>query len=68
MIAKILSAAELQIERAEEAWVALRLFEAGPADFADYLIGLHGCAAGCEAVATFNKKAAKSDLHALIAT
>jgi predicted nucleic-acid-binding protein len=66
VITKLLSAVELQIEVAEDAWSALRAYEAGPAEFADYLIGLRGRAFGCEATATFDKKAAKSDLHILI--
>jgi predicted nucleic-acid-binding protein len=55
-----------QIESAEDVWTALRAYEAGPAEFADYLIGLRGRAFGCEATATFDKKAAKSDLHILV--
>ena len=67
VITKLLSAVELQVEVAEDVWTALRAYEAGPAEFADYLIGLRGRAFGCEATATFDKKAAKSDFHTLVA-
>ena len=67
VIAKLLSAVELQIEAAEDVWTALRAYQAGPADFADYLIGLRGRAFACETTATFDKKAAKSGFHTLIA-
>jgi predicted nucleic-acid-binding protein len=66
VIAKLLSAVELQVELAEDVWTALRAYQAGPAEFADYLIGLRGRAFGCEATATFDRKAAKSDFHTLI--
>jgi len=63
---KLLSAVELQVEVAEDVWIALRAYESGPAEFADYLIGLRGRASGCEATATFDKKAAKSSFHTLV--
>lgn len=36
--------------------VALRRYKAGPADFADYLIGEISLAAGCDDVVTFDRK------------
>lgn len=67
VIAKLLSAVELQVETVEDVWTALRAYQAGPADFADYLIGFRGRAFGCEATATFDKKAATSGFHTPIA-
>lgn len=66
VLAKLLSAEELQVEHSAEAQVALRAFQNGDADFADYLIGLRGRAAGCEATLTFDRTAATSDWHRLV--
>lgn len=51
LLRRILSAAELAVERSELAWQALNLYEAGKADFADYLIGL--CNQEAEAAVTY---------------
>jgi len=66
VLTKLLSAVELRVEAAEDVWTALRAYEGGPADFADYLIGVRGRAFGCEATVTFDRHAAKSGLHRLI--
>ena len=63
---KLLSAMELQVETTENAWTALRAYEAGTAEFADYLIGQCGRTHGCETTVTFDKKAAKSNMHTLV--
>ncbi|MBI1731699.1 MAG: type II toxin-antitoxin system VapC family toxin [Gammaproteobacteria bacterium] len=63
---KLLGSAELEVEDAADAWVALRAFAAGPADFADLLIGLRGRSAGCETIFTFDKSAVKSGFHTLL--
>lgn len=59
----LLSAAELNVERAEDAWYALRAYQADNADFADYLIGRAAQTAGCETTYTFDRRAARSSLH-----
>ena len=66
VLTQLLSAVELQVETAEDVWTALRAYESGPAEFADYLIGLRGRAYGCETTITFDKKAAKSNMHTLV--
>ena len=63
---KLLSAVELRIETADDAWTALRAYRDGPAELADYLIALRARANGCETIATFDRKAARSALHTLV--
>lgn len=65
---KLLSAVELRVETPGDAWTALRAYQDGPAELADYLIALRGRANGCETIATFDKKAAQSSLHTLVAS
>jgi predicted nucleic-acid-binding protein len=66
VLSNILTAAELQVQDAGTVWQALRAFEAGSADFADYLIALVHETEGCEITYTFDRKAAKSGLHRLV--
>ncbi len=55
----LLRTKEIVVERAETAWKALRVFQAGPADFADCLIERSAAAAGCERTVTFDRGAVK---------
>lgn len=48
-----------QVEGAETAWKAVRLFKGGGADFADCLIECSAKRAGCDYTATFDRDAAK---------
>ncbi len=66
VLRKILSVQELRVENAESAWRALRLFEQGNADFADYLIGVSNREATAEVTYTFDRRAAESDLFRLV--
>ncbi len=66
VIARILSVQELQVEDAESAWRAVRLFEQGKADFADYLIGISNRENKAEVTYTFDGKAAESDLFKMV--
>lgn len=61
----ILSSAELRVQESATAWAALRAFQSGQADFADYLIGAVNEACGCATTCTFDKRAAKSGWHSL---
>ncbi|NWB32024.1 PIN domain-containing protein [Pseudomonas gingeri] len=56
----LLRTRELKVERAEIVWQALRSYTEVKADFADCLIERSAHAAGCEYVATFDSKAAKT--------
>ncbi|MEZ5614389.1 MAG: type II toxin-antitoxin system VapC family toxin [Rhodocyclaceae bacterium] len=62
----ILSSAELKVQESAPAWAALRAFQSGQADFADYLIGAVNESCGCETTCTFDKRAAKSGWHTLL--
>ena len=58
VIEKVLRTAELSIEDAEEAWAALRAYPKSGADVAGCLLGESNLAMGCDAMATFDRKAA----------
>ncbi|MEO7793740.1 MAG: type II toxin-antitoxin system VapC family toxin, partial [Thermoanaerobaculia bacterium] len=62
----LLGATDLAIERSELAWQALNRYEAGKADFADYMLGLAGRTEKAEITVTFDRKAASSELFRLI--
>jgi len=55
----LLRTKEVVVDRAENVWQALRVFQAGHADFADALIERVGAGAGCRQTVTFDRGAAK---------
>lgn len=63
----LLAATDLTVERSELVWQAVNRFEAGKADFADYLLGLAAREASAETTVTFDRRAASSDLFRLLA-
>jgi len=65
MLHRILSIRQLVVQDTETAWKALRLFESSKADFADCLVERVAAAAGCSAVVTFDKAAAKAGMTLL---
>lgn len=66
VLAAILSSAELKVQEAALAWAALRAFQSGQADFADYLIGAVNADCDCEMTFTFDKRTAQSGWHTLL--
>jgi predicted nucleic-acid-binding protein len=66
VLRKLLAARDLAVESREVAWQALNLYEEGPADVSDYVIGLSGRAARAEATWTFDRRAARSPLFRLV--
>lgn len=60
------TSAELRVEAAELAWMALRSYQAGTAGFADCLIGLRNRQAGCVTTFSFDKRAARMGTHRLV--
>ena len=66
VIRRILAVQELQAEKPELAWQAVRLFEQGRADFADFLIGLSNRENKAEVTYTFDTKAVESDLFQIL--
>lgn len=65
MLRRILSIRQLVVQDTETAWKALRLFESSKADFADCLVERMAAAAGCSAVMTFDKVAARAGMTLL---
>lgn len=65
MVRRILGIRQLVVQAAEVVWKALRLFESSKADFADALVECLARAAGCSAVMTFDKAAAKAGMTLL---
>jgi predicted nucleic-acid-binding protein len=59
VVEKLLQTAELDIESADIAWAALRLYRSEGAGFADAVIGLCNQQAGCQLTATFDTAAAR---------
>lgn len=59
VVAELLASRDLRIEDAEPVAAALRSFERRGIDFTDALIGEVNLAHGCEATATFERRAAK---------
>jgi len=51
---------DIAIEQAEVVRKAANLFQAGTAEFADYLVACSGQLAGCSHTITFDRKAARS--------
>ena len=68
VVRRILSVKELRVDEAESAWRAIRLYEQGKADFADYIIGLSNQREKAEVTYTFDRKATESDLFKLVST
>ena len=67
VLQELLTVAELRIEQPDQARQALEAYAAGAADFADYLLGVLNAAQGCKTTYTFDKRAAKSNWHTLLA-
>lgn len=65
ILRQLLGTKQLVVQEAEIVWKALRLFEAGSAEFADYLVDQIAKAQGCTATVTFDKTAAKSGMTLL---
>lgn len=65
IVRRVLSIKQLVVQDADTAWKALRLFEAGTADFADYVIERSANAAGCKLTVTFDKKASSTGMELL---
>ena len=63
----VLGSQDLRVERSDLAWQALNRYEAGPADFADYVIGLCGKEEKAEVTWTFDRRAAGSPLFKVLA-
>lgn len=65
-IVALLLQEQIKVEAPAVVRQALALYEAGPADFSDYLIAERARAAGFAPVLTLDKKAAKTATHQLL--
>ncbi len=68
VVRRILSVRELRVDGAELAWRAIRLYEQGKADFADYLIGLSNQDEKADTTYTFDQTATESSLFKMVPT
>lgn len=59
VVRQVLQTDSLLTQDAPLAWSALRAFQEGKADFADYVIGRGNAEAGCRTTYTFDAKAAR---------
>ena len=66
VVGQVLRTAEFTVEDGEMAWLALRDFEGGSADFADCLIAQRNHAHGCETTYTFDRRAARERHFSLV--
>lgn len=57
----VLRTAQFEVQDADIAHRALAHYEAGSADFADYVVAERAVEAGCETTATFDKKLLQDD-------
>ena len=67
VIRQLLRTAEFAVEDRQTVWTALRDFETGGADFADYLIARRNHAHGCTQTYTFDRRAARGPHFTLLA-
>lgn len=65
-LTRLLAAKQLRFEFPEKLLRALRAYEKGKGDFADYLIREHARSAGCNKVVTFDKKLLKDEMFSSI--
>lgn len=66
IVERLLRVRQIQVQDADTAWQALRLFRAGNCDFADCLIARVSAAHECERTVTFDKAAARgAGMHLL---
>ena len=63
----LLSIKQLRVEDEMQAWLALRDYRQGTADYPDYLITYRNRLHGCTSTVTFDKKAAKHELFEVLA-
>lgn len=66
VLEKILRTRQLKIENLEAAWIALREYQKGGADFADNLLAVVNRQWGCKHTVTFDKKAGPREGFLLI--
>lgn len=66
-LVRVMQTQQFVIDDVQAAWVALRIYRSGAADFADYLLGETNREAGCAETVTLDKKAARAGAMRLLA-
>jgi predicted nucleic-acid-binding protein len=66
VINQILLTKEFKVENSQNAWLALKEFKTGKADFADHLLGISNNKAGCNYTITLDKTASLSSNFKLL--
>lgn len=66
VLMQLLRTTEFKIEDSDAVWAALREFDVGTADFADYLVAQRNRAAGCTSTHTFDRSAAAGRHFAIV--
>ncbi|MCP3963583.1 MAG: type II toxin-antitoxin system VapC family toxin [bacterium] len=67
VIERLLEVPVFELEDRDEVAGAVAEYRAGKADFADYLIGQHNLAAGCEDTVTFDTRTGDSEAFEVLA-
>ncbi len=65
LLRRLLGTKQLIVQYSEIVWQALRLYQSGQADFADYLVERIAHSEGCKTTVTFDKAAAKAGMSLL---
>ena len=66
ILEQVLQTEQINVENAEVAWQAINTFKHGKGDYADYLIAHIAKHYDCDALASFDKVSAKSNLFEFI--
>ncbi len=66
VLIQLLRTTEFKIEDSDAVWAALREFEVGSAEFADYLIAQRNRSAGCTSTYTFDRRAVRGRHFAIV--
>ena len=64
VLAQLIAARQLTFDSTDRLLRAIRAFDAGKGDFADYVIREHARASGCDAIRTFDKALLGEDFFA----
>ena len=67
VLEKVLMTSQFWVEDLSLAWVALRAYRDGPADFSDYFLARLNRELGCSRTVTFDKQAGKAEGFELLA-
>ncbi len=64
---RVLSTAQIEVDRRDVVLAAMAHYRQGPGDFADYVIGESHARSGCDATVTFDRRLARAAAFRLLA-